>query len=139
MSGFTREAVNKLSAGLNEPEWMRQFRLDAFAVYEGLPMPTTNDEAWRRTDIRRFKLDQIGPSVNGDAAAEADIPAYLGKQLTSDEAGGNMLQIDGVVKQYNLSEDLKQQGVIFCDMHTAVSEHPDLVQKHFMTDMRTGE
>ena len=104
MSGFTREAVDKLSTGLNEPEWMRQFRLDAFAVYEGLPMPTTHDEAWRRTDIRRFKLDQIGPSVNGDAAAEADIPAYLGKQLTSDEAGGNMLQIDGVVKQYNLSE-----------------------------------
>ncbi len=78
-----------------------------------------------------LKLDDIGPSVNGDAATDVEIPAFLGGQLTEDEAGGNMLQIDGVVKQYELSDVLKEQGVIFCDMHTAVREHPDLVQEIF--------
>jgi Fe-S cluster assembly protein SufD len=101
MSTFTREAVKKLSAYLNEPAWMLEFRLAAFDAYETpMPMPTTDMEAWRRTDIRRFKWDQTGPSVNGDAGAEAVIPEYLGKQLTTDEAGGNMLQVDGVVKEY---------------------------------------
>ncbi|MFO7681438.1 MAG: Fe-S cluster assembly protein SufD [Chloroflexota bacterium] len=71
--------------------------------------------------------------MNGDAGADAVIPEYLGKQLTTDEAGGNMLQVDGVVKEYAISEALQEQGVIFCDMHTAVSEHPDLVKKYFMT------
>jgi len=96
-------------------------------------MPTTNDEEWRRTDIRRFKWDQVGPSINGDAATEADIPEFLGNQLTEDKAGGDMLQVDGVVRQYQVSEELKAQGVVFCDMHTAVSDHPELVKEYFMT------
>lgn len=134
MSKFTREAVEQLSAYLNEPEWMLKFRLQAFDTYESLPVPTTNMEEWRRTDIRRLKWDEIGPSLNGDAGAEAQIPEFLGKQLTTDEAGGNMLQVDGVVKALTISEELTRQGVIFCDMHTAVSQHPDLIQKHFMTE-----
>lgn len=109
-------------------------RLEAWELYENLPMPTTNEEDWRRTNIRRLKLDEIGPSVNGDASADAEIPEYLGKQLTEDVAGGRMLQVDGVVRQYELSDELKAQGVIFCDMHTAVTHHPALIQKHFMTE-----
>jgi Fe-S cluster assembly protein SufD len=134
MEAFTRENVKKLSAYLNEPEWMLAFRLNAFDVYENMPMPTMSDEAWRRTDIRRLKLENIGPSVNGDAGAEATIPEFLGKQLTTDEAGGNMLQVDGVVKRQTLDPALVDQGVIFCDMHTAVNEHPDLVRRYFMTE-----
>lgn len=133
-STFTKAAVEKLSDTLNEPEWMREFRLQAFELFESLPMPTTNDEAWRRTNLRRFKLEKFSPSINGDAATDAEIPAFLGNQLTEDKVGGNMLQIDGVVRQYELSDALKAQGVIFCDMHTAVSEHPELVQKYFMTE-----
>lgn len=133
MSEFTRENVKKLSAGLNEPEWMLEFRLNAWDVYENTPMPKSSDEDWRRTNLRRLKLDQIGPSVNGDAATGVTIPDFLGGQLTEDEVGGNMLQIDGVVERYELSESLKDQGVIFCDMHTAVHDYPDLVKKHFMT------
>ena len=134
MEAFTRENVKKLSAYLNEPEWMLAFRLNAFDVYEQTPMPTTADEAWRRTDIRRLKLDSIGPSVNGDAASDVTIPDFLGKQLTADQAGGNMLQVDGVVKRFELDQALIDQGVIFCDMHTAVDEHPELVQRYFMTE-----
>jgi len=134
MSTFSKDSVIKLSASLNEPEWMLQRRLQAWDLYESLPMPSTNDEDWRRTNIRRLKLDQIGPSVNGDAAVDAEIPEFLGKQLTEDVAGGTMLQIDGVTRQLEVSDELKAQGVIFCDMHTAVADHPDLVQKYFMTE-----
>jgi Fe-S cluster assembly protein SufD len=134
MGKFTREAVEKLSASLQEPEWMLAFRLQAFETYQALPMPTTNDEAWRRTDIRRLKLDEIAPSVNGDAATEAEIPSYLNQQLTVDKTGGNLLQVDGVTRHYELSDELAAQGVIFCDMHTAVAQYPELVQKHFMTE-----
>jgi Fe-S cluster assembly protein SufD len=134
MTTFTRDAVKQLSASLNEPEWMLQLRLRAFALYENTPMPTTTDEAWRRTDIRRFKWDEVGPSINGDAAVEAELPEYLGKQMTTEEAGGHMLQVDGVTRQHELSDALKEQGVIFCDMHTAVNNHPELIQKYFMTN-----
>ncbi len=133
MSTFTKEAVEKLSASLNEPEWMLEFRLKAFEIYEQTPMPTIKDEAWRRTNLRQLKFEDIGPSINGDAAANAQIPSFLGEQLTEDKVGGNLLQIDGVTQKYEFSDELKAQGVVFCDMHTAVTNHPELVKKYFMT------
>ena len=134
MTTFTKEAVKKLSASLNEPEWMLEFRLKAFAVYEATPMPTTKDEAWRRTNLRLLPWNEFGPSINGDAALDAELPSFLGEQLTGDKVGGNLLQIDGVTERYDLSDELKAQGVIFCDMSTAVAQHPALVQKYFMTE-----
>ena len=133
MSTFTKEAVEKLSASLNEPEWMLEFRLKALEIYEQTPMPTIKDEAWRRTNLRQLKFEDIGPSINGDAAANAQIPSFLGEQLTEDKVGGNLLQIDGVTQKYEFSDELKAQGVVFCDMHTAVANHPELVKKYFMT------
>lgn len=131
---FTREAVEQLSTYLNEPDWMREFRLSAFDLYEATPMPTTSEEAWRRTTLRRFPIKKLSPSVNGDAALDAEVPAHLAAQLSEDSAGGTLVQIDGVTQRYEISDALKAQGVIFCDMHTAVQEHGDLLQKHFMTD-----
>lgn len=132
---FSREAVEQLSAYLNEPDWMRAWRLQAWDIYVQTPMPTTSDEAWRRTDLRRFKLDAIGPSVNGAATlVTAHVPDYLASQLTDDAPGGVMVQVDGVVKEHQLSEQLRAQGVIFCDMHTAVREYGDLVRRYFMRE-----
>lgn len=130
---FTKEAVEQLSGRLQEPEWMRSFRLAAWEIYEQTPMPTTQDEAWRRTDLRRLKLDQIGPSLNG-SGGPAQIPSYLGAQLTEDAAGGVLVEVDGETTQFELSDELKAQGIIFCDMHTAVREHGDLVRRYFMTE-----
>ena len=130
---FTRDAVIQLSATLDEPEWMLDFRLKSWDIYASLPLPTTQHEAWRRTDIRRFRFDSFGPSLNGNTANGINIPQHLGAQLTDDAAGGVLVEVNGVVKEYELSAELRAQGVIFCDMHTAVREHGDLVRKHFMT------
>ncbi len=132
MTAFTREAVELLSASLGEPAWMREFRLRAWQTYETMPMPTTKDEAWRRTNLRRLKLDDIGPSLNGDGSS-AQVPQYLGEQLTEDRTGGILVQVDGLTKKYELSDVLADQGIIFCDMHTAVQEYADLVRRYFMS------
>ncbi len=131
---FSRDAVMQLSASLNEPEWMLDLRLEAWDIFSSLPMPTTQNEAWRRTDIRRFKLDSFGISLNGNGVGGARVPDHLAAQLTDDAAGGVLVEVDGVVKEYALSDELRAQGVIFCDMHTAVREHGDLVRKYFMTE-----
>ncbi len=65
MSTFTKDAVEKLSASLNEPEWMLEFRLKAFEIYESMPMPTTKDEAWRRTDLRKMPLGSFNLPPEG--------------------------------------------------------------------------
>lgn len=138
MTEFTKEAVKQLSTHLDEPEWMGELRLAAWDIYTELPMPTTQDEAWRRTDLRRLKLENMGPSLNGGGPAPesvgGSVPAYLGEQLTADAAGGVLVEVDGIVTQLELSAALREQGIIFCDLHTAVREHGDLVRQHFMTE-----
>ncbi len=127
---FTRDAVKQLSAKLNEPQWMLDFRLKAFEFYQDIPWPTLKDEAWRRTDIRPLKLEAIGPSLNGAGQSPVDFtPPTLGQ-----ETSGTLLQVDGETKRYQLSEKLKEQGVIFAPMSMAVREHEDLLHRLFMTE-----
>jgi Fe-S cluster assembly protein SufD len=134
MTTFSRAAVEELSSTLDEPGWMREFRLQAWKTYQKLPMPTINDEPWRRTDLRRLNLDDIGPSVNGTGAGTL-VPDYLGEQLTEDKTGGILVTVDGIPEKYEISDKLRDQGVIFTDMSSAVREHPNLVKKYFMTEV----
>ena len=131
---FSKTAVEQLSAYLGEPEWMLQKRLEAWAIFEQLPVPTTHEEAWRRTDLRRLRLESFSPSTNGAAPKSVDLPDYLASQLTEDAAGGVLVQVNGNTQRYELSDALREQGVIFTDMQSAVRDHEDLVRKHFMTE-----
>ena len=132
MSKYTKEAVEQLSAHLNEPGWMKAFRLDAWEKFAAMPMPTTSEEAWRRTNIRRFKMDQVGPALNG---VYGDSPADLKESLDGTGASGKLVMVDGVVVDFSVSDDVVAQGVVFADMHTAVAEHGDLVKEYFMTQV----
>ena len=134
MTTFNREAIEELSSNLDEPAWMRSFRAAAWASYEQLPMPTTADEPWRRTSLRRLKLDGVPLSLNG---RQGSAPAGFDADLTTSEAAGTLAMVDGVTVNYAVDPALADQGVIFCDMHTAVREHPDLLQKLFMTEAVT--
>jgi len=138
MTSFNKEAVEKLSGWLEEPDWMHDFRLKSWDIQNKMAMPTMKDEPWRRTDLRRLKIDEIGPSLNGDRRfvdRDYEIPTYLGQQLTADETGGILLEVDGIVESYEVNDQLVEQGVIFCDMHTAVRDHGDLVREHFMREV----
>ena len=49
---FSKDFVEKIAH--DEPQWMRDKRLEAYSLYESLPMPhTAEDDTWRRTvDMR---------------------------------------------------------------------------------------
>ena len=49
--GVSAETVKALSAFKDEPAWLTEKRLEAWRVFEEMPMPTLRDEAWRYTDI----------------------------------------------------------------------------------------
>lgn len=61
------------------------------------------------------------------------MPSYLAEQLTDDAAGGVLVEVNGIVNDYVLSDELRAQGVIFTDMHTTMRQHGDLVRRYFMT------
>jgi Fe-S cluster assembly protein SufD len=126
------EDVLALSGGKGEPEWMKQRRVEAWRVFRDTPKPTTRDEPWRRTDIRRLKLDKVAPAVGG--AQVDELPSRLTGMVDADEQAGLLLHADGGLAHATLGEELVERGVIFTAMDTAVREHGDLLQQFFMRD-----
>ena len=133
-SAATVEAV---SAARNDPAWVRKARQDAWAIYEQTPMPTINDELWRRTDISTLKMDRLQPAFGAAPAAGSvdELPQSLKHLLDvgDSEAAGYVAQYDGSTMFASLRDDLQKQGVIFCSLETAVREHANIVRDHLMT------
>ena len=126
--GMTREAVQRVSAAKGEPAWMLERRLAGWHIFEGLPMPSRQDEQWRRTDIAKLKFDQLTPySEAGSGSVESPL------QLTGAHAG-RITHRNSVTVDRSLNPDVAAQGVIFTDLDSAVREHPDLVRQYFMTE-----
>jgi Fe-S cluster assembly protein SufD len=132
VSEFDEEAVLALSEINSEPNWMRQSRLSALRAFHDIPRPTTRDEPWRRTDIRRLDLAKVVPSTGG--ARLEQLPARLTDMIGLDEQAGLLLHADGGNVHSSLDASLAEQGVVFCAMDTAVHDHSVLLQKHFMKD-----
>ncbi len=135
--GFSQSSVEELSSHRHEPTWVREKRLKAWSAYEELPMPSRTDEEWRRTDIRRLPVDDVAPfaGLDGQVSSLSELPVDIASSLGDPKLrSGINVQIDGCTVYTELSTELAEQGVIFCDLATAIGQHPDLVKKYFMTD-----
>jgi Fe-S cluster assembly protein SufD len=132
ITDLTEDGVRAFSERKGEPDWMTQRRVEAWRVFRDTPKPTTTDEPWRRTDIRRLKLDKVIPATGG--AQKEDLPARLQEMIEGKDQAGIFLHADGGPVYSALDQELADQGVILADMDTAVREHGDLLQPLFMRD-----
>lgn len=148
---FSREFVEHISKTQDEPRWMRERRLAAYDVYDRLPVPRTPNEDtwkrttdmhvqdyWRRTDLRPLKLQQyqpiaLSPSESAEYAPLPDALTDLLALFNEEPMPGQIVQQDGIVRNFVLSEELERKGVYFADMNTALKERPELVESYFMT------
>lgn len=133
---FTRDQTEILSTRKLEPEWLRTQRLQAYDAFVAQPMPTTREEEWRYTDIgRRLQIESLDLA---DEHAPVRSPEELPEGLRAliDAAGqssASLVQVDASVVQREVSVELAAQGVILTSLEQAVSEHPELVQRHLGT------
>ncbi|MBI3537795.1 MAG: Fe-S cluster assembly protein SufD [Chloroflexi bacterium] len=133
-AGFSRQAIEELSAQNNEPEWMRARRLEAWHLFEDTPNPAANDELWRRTSLANLDLDSpIAFGGNARPDATSALPEKFQQIVNDQNAGGVLVQYNSTGAHARLASDLKKRGVIFCDLATAIREHSDLVQQYLMT------
>jgi Fe-S cluster assembly protein SufD len=140
-TAFSREAVEAFSRSRNEPAWMLERRLQAWETWEQLPMPTRQDEEWRRTDLRRLKLERFNPATASHERSDS-IDALVGgagsehqMQFGDDsQRAGLSVARDASTVFHNVDPSLAEQGVIFTDLATAAVEHEELVKQYFMTE-----
>ena len=128
---FTRDQVEILSARKVEADWLRSARQQAHGVFAETPMPTTEAEEWRYTDIGRML--SLGAFSFADEAAPAGsvdaLPAGI-RELVNAATGARAVQVDASVVLRELPAELASQGVVLASLESAAGEHAELVQRH---------
>lgn len=130
---YTLADVEALSSANNEPQWLREARESAWEIYEDLPMPTLNDEEWRRTDYRGIRWEEADKLLQPNGASLDAVPKANLEPLVGEGEGGTMVFVNGKLVHYTFSDELKAQGIIFADLRSAASEHEELVRANLMT------
>ncbi len=129
---FTRTLVESIA--LSEPAWLRNKRQVAWSIFEDTPLPTTSDEDWRRTDLRRIRWEQFKLAEESSVAPSqnlADLPDDVRDALEDKyPAAGRIVLANDRLLYLELDPALAEQGVIFTTLAQAAQTYPDLVQKY---------
>ncbi len=129
--GVSAETVKALSSFKNELGWLTEKRLEAWRLFEEIPMPTLRDEAWRYTDISDVRIEDFVPyAPSPDVASERDLPKAVQTLIKEGEENSALLvQHNSETAYSRVDEELSRKGVVFTSLHTAFEEHEDLVRE----------
>jgi len=136
--GLSEEVVEEISWLKQEPEWMRKYRLTALKHFRARPMP------WWGADLSDIDFENIYYFIRAtekQAQTWEDLPDDIKgtwDRLGIPEAekkylGGVSAQYESEVVYHKIRDELDSMGVLFCDMDTALREHPDIVKEYFGT------
>ena len=142
--GLNTDIVQEMSWMKSEPEWMRNFRMKSLSRFEKRPMPTWGGDMSgidfdniyyyiKPTESLADDWDAVPDSIK-DTYEKLGIPEAERKYLA-----GVTAQYESEVVYHRNREDLERQGVLFCDMDTALKEYPELVKEHFGTIIPPGD
>ncbi len=130
---LNRDLVDRISETLDEPEYMRERRREAFEHFRKLPVPSgENSEAWRRTDVTDLDFDVLRAG-DGSDLRDGELPESLRELRDADvDRAGLRLEHNTAEAAHELDPDLADRGVVLCSLSEAVREYPDVVRDHFM-------
>ncbi|MBP1995884.1 Fe-S cluster assembly protein SufD [Paenibacillus eucommiae] len=127
-----RNAVIELSRSKQEPEWMTNLRSEGLALAEQLELPKLE-----KTRIDRWNINAYGSYKKQAKIASIDELPEAAKGLSNPD--NLIVQKNSGIVFNQTAEQLKQQGVIFTDLETALQEHADLVRPYFMKAVEANE
>ena len=137
--GLSEEVIRYISAKKEEPEWLLEFRLQAYRKWLTMEMPT-----WAHLDIPPIdyqaisyyaapvsrkgpeSLDEVDPQLL-DTFNRLGIPLQEQKALAGMAVDAVM---DSVSVKTTHREALAEKGIIFCSISEAVKSYPDLVRRY---------
>ncbi|ANY77072.1 Fe-S cluster assembly protein SufB [Microvirga ossetica] len=146
--GLSEDVIRFISAKKGEPEWMLQWRLDAYKRWLTMKEPNWARVSYDKidyNDIYYYAAPKMNPSPKSLDEVDPEIlKTYekLGIPLREQEilAGvepRNRVAVDAVFDSVSVAttfkEELKKAGVIFMPISEAIREYPDLVRQHLGT------
>ncbi len=133
-AALTSEALEALIERYQEPTWLADERRAAWRTYQATPFPTNRDERWRYSELERFAIDGLA-LVEGPR--DRSVSERIGMRITDSDAEGTLVLKGGVVVHHD--SRLKQAGVIFTDLRSALRDHEELVREHLYSVVNAGD
>eukprot|EP00747_Dinoflagellata_sp_TGD_P119666 gnl/TRDRNA2_/TRDRNA2_173057_c2_seq2.p1 gnl/TRDRNA2_/TRDRNA2_173057_c2~~gnl/TRDRNA2_/TRDRNA2_173057_c2_seq2.p1 ORF type:complete len:481 (+),score=89.68 gnl/TRDRNA2_/TRDRNA2_173057_c2_seq2:88-1530(+) len=138
--GLSEDVIRFISAKKGEPEWLLEWRLEAYRKWREMPEPEWAHLHYPKVDYdaisyysapksmedRPKSLDEVDPELL-DTYKKLGIPLHEQEMLAG-------VAVDAVFDSVSIGttfkEKLAEAGVIFCSISEAVQEHPELVRKY---------
>lgn len=140
--GLNEDVVRLISAKKGEPDWLLQFRLEAYRYWT-----TQQQPSWAHVTLPQIDYQAISyyadPTARKKDGEQKEIDPELMK--TFDKLGipleerlalsGTAVDavMDSVSVKTTFKEKLSEKGIIFCSISEAVREYPDLVRQYLGT------
>jgi Fe-S cluster assembly protein SufB len=160
--GLNESIVRFISAKKNEPAWLLEWRLKAFAIWQKMEEPRwaavkyppidyqdSHYYAAPKTKVAPKSLDEVDPELLrtyeklGIPLREQAILAGVEGAGDTPAEGRMPIAVDAVFDSVSVAtsykERLAKDGIIFCAISEAVQEHPELVRKYLGTVVPQGD
>lgn len=138
--GLDEDVVRRISEIKGEPEWMLEWRLKAFRIWQKMEEPDWAHVDYPKIDYQAISyysapksmankpksLDEVDPALL-ETYEKLGIP-LLEQQMLAGVAVDAVFDSVSVVTTFK--EKLHEAGVIFCPISEAVHEYPELVKKY---------
>ncbi len=156
--GLTTDTIRMISAKKEEPEWLLEWRLNAFAAWQAMEEPSWAKVGYPKIDFQDIhyyaapkrpapkSLADVDPELLamyeklGIPLKERAILAGVegaGEGAANPGNGNPNIAVDAVFDSVSVAttfrDTLSKSGVIFCPISEAVREHPELVRKYLGT------
>ena len=103
----------------SEPEWFYRLRRDGWMYHQKSCPPNRASHLWRYSDPAKFETDSL------------EMPQGVLPSVTNGNGNYGAGRSGGLLEPFRLSPELKQRGVIFKDLFSAIRINAGHVEKHF--------
>lgn len=138
-AGLNEDVIRLLSEKKKEPEWMLEYRLSAYRIWQTMTEPNWPNVSYKSIDLQSIKyysapkqqkvidsLDEIDPELRR-TFERLGISLNEQKRLSGVAVDA---VIDSVSVATTFKKDLAERGIIFSSISEAIREHPDLIKKY---------
>ena len=134
--GLTEATVREISAAKHEPQWMLDYRSNAYHEYLKMPMPKFGPDLtkldlkdmlyYQKMTDKKFRDWKEVPADLKRTFDRLGVPEAERKYLA-----GSSAQYESEVVYHNMRKDFEKLGIIFTDTDTALHDYPELFKKWF--------
>ena len=137
--GISEEVVRIISAKKNEPEWMLEYRLNAYKAWLEMEEPNWANVSYKKPnyqDVIYYSAPKQKPVLDSLDDLDPEMKKTfdkLGISLEEQKRLANVavdIVMDSVSVATSFKETLAEKGIIFCSISDAIQDHPELVKKY---------